>query len=72
MARSRGFGPIPVTDYKQAAPWLIAYAPATEVAAFMEGGHPTPVMQLMCDFFWVSPEKLRHDLNKCWKQRGVY
>ena len=71
MGLARGSGPYPVTDAKQVSHWLIAYASAVEVAAFMEGADPSPVIKLALDVFWINPNKLRGDLKKAWKENGV-
>ena len=55
--------PMSVSSYKQALAWIWQYVPFVEITTFIEGGDLTPTLRLVCDVFWVTPKRLRADLD---------
>lgn len=60
----------PVSDYGEARAWLFE---RTDAASWMDDPEELPlVAQLVCDFFWISPEKLCADMRRDWRSATDY
>lgn len=59
------FGPDAVCDYDQARAWLFKYTRFEDWADADPSDIPLAA-KLVCDVFWVSPERLLQDMQNVW------
>lgn len=67
MRGRRTSGPQPVSTYDQAKSWLWTYSSPEEWMHDPQVSLPREAV-LVCDVFWVSPDKLRADMRKLWDE----
>lgn len=60
-------GRFPVSDYEQAKQWLWTYSRPWEWFDDVEPDQLPLEAQLICDVFWVTPDKLLRDLRRAWR-----
>lgn len=60
-----------VQSYREARGWLFRHTSSLDMDGICRRGHPlTPLMIFVCALYWVSPNQLRADLAKTWKEVG--